>query len=107
MGRTMEQTNAAKGEPASQGDACHAQADEDCELVVDVAVDGLECEQQEDFESHQRESGCGRAGCGGGTAAMLAPGDEGQQRGGEDEENEECAEDPGERNLRGGAEPAG
>src|SRR5208337_4243461 len=94
MGRAGERTNAAQGEPASEGDACHAEADEDCE-------------QEEDFEGDEREAGCGGAGRGGGTGAMLAPGNEGQQRGGEGEENEERAEDVGEGNLCGGAKPAG
>jgi hypothetical protein len=50
-------TNAADAQPTSAGNACHAQADEDRELVVNVTVDGLECQQQENLQRHQGEAG--------------------------------------------------
>ncbi len=75
MGRAGERTNAAQGEPASEGDACHGEADEDCELVVDVAVDGLEGEEKKDFKGDEREAGCGGAGRGGGTGGVKTTAD--------------------------------
>ena len=42
-------TNAAQAKPASQGNAGHAQSNQNGELVVDVTVDGLEGKQQKDF----------------------------------------------------------
>ena len=121
MGRAGVQTNAAQGEPASEGDACHGEADEDGELVVDVAVDGLEGEEEEDFEGDEREAGCGGAGGGGGTGAMettadsslttprlkKTPGAPCAQNDSRYQDDEERGEDAGEGNLGGGAEEAG
>ena len=113
--------DAAEGKPASESDACHGEADEDCELVIDVAVDGLEGEEEEDFEGDEREAGCGRVGGGGGTGGVettadsslttprlkKTPGAPCAQNDSRYQDDEERGEDAGERDLRGGAEQAG
>src|ERR1017187_5941899 len=44
--------SAADTQPTSEGNACHAQANEDRELVVYVTIDGLECQQQQNLQTH-------------------------------------------------------
>ena len=53
----MAGANTADAQPASEGNACHTHGNEDRELVVNVTVDGLESQQEENLQSHQRESG--------------------------------------------------
>ena len=43
---------AADAQPTSEGNACHAKANEDRELVVNIAIDGLERQQQQNLQSH-------------------------------------------------------
>src|ERR1017187_2219638 len=44
--------SAADTQPTSEGNACHTQTNEDCELVVNITIDGLECQQQQNLQSH-------------------------------------------------------
>src|ERR1022692_327961 len=74
VGWTIAGTNAADAQPASEGNACHAHRDEDCELVVNVTVDGLKCQQQENLQSHQCESCRSHTVRCGGAGAFLASG---------------------------------
>jgi len=64
----IARTNLVDTQPTSKSNASHGHGDEDCELMVNVAVDSLECQQQENLESHQREPGGrhaeGRSGAG-------------------------------------------
>jgi len=72
--------NAAHGKPASHGNAGHAQCNQNGELVIDVTVDGLEGEQQKDFERHQRESRRGHAIGGCHAGALLTSGQKSEKR---------------------------
>jgi len=106
-GWTVTRTNAAYAQPTSGGNACHAHGDQDRELVVNVAVDGLKCEQQENLQSHQGEPSCGHAGRCGGTGAFLASTHKRQKRGRQQCDDKDRIDDLGKRDVRGGPEPAG
>jgi len=75
--------------------------------VVNVAVDGLECEQQEDLQRHQRESGRSHAACRGRRGASLASGHKRQKNRYKQCDDKDRIDDSGEGDVRGGAEPAG
>jgi len=75
--------------------------------VVNVAVDGLECEQQKDLQRHQRESGRSHATCRGRTGASLTREHKRQKNRYKQRENKDRIDDSGEGNVRRGAEPAG
>jgi len=107
VGWKIAGTNAADAQPTSEGNARHAHGDEDRELVVNVTVDGLECQQQENLQSHQCESGrshrarCGRPG------AFLAIGHKREKNRYKPCDNKDSINDAGESHVRSGPEPAG
>jgi len=105
-GWTIAGTNAPATQPATEGNARHAHGDQDGELVVHVTVDGLECQQQKNLQCHQGESGCCHAVRGGKTGAFLARGHKRQKNRHKQCDNEDRIDDPFERDVRSGPEPA-
>src|ERR1035437_5264595 len=102
----IARANAPDTEPTSEGNACHEQADENCKLVVHVAVNRLERKQKEDLQSHQSEA-CGqRAIHRGRTGAFLASGSKRCKRPRKRKDKQDRAEKEAERDVRRGAEPA-
>src|ERR1035437_6650973 len=63
VGDSIVQADAANTQPTSERNTCHAQADQNCELMVDVAIDGLECKEQNDLQHHQCEASCSHTTC--------------------------------------------
>jgi len=107
VGWAIARTNAADAQPTSEGNACHAHGDEDRELVVNVTVDGLECEQQKNLQSHQGESGRARAARCGRTGTFLASGHKRQKHRCQQCNDKDHIDDTRERDVRCGPEPAG
>src|SRR5208283_983665 len=54
-------TDLTNTQPAPDGNPGHEHGDEDSELVVNIAIDGLKQQQEENLQSHQREAGCSYA----------------------------------------------
>jgi len=59
---------------APQGHAQHEACNDDRELLVDVAINGLKCQQKQHFQADQSESHCGDTKTGAGSRAILRGG---------------------------------
>jgi len=99
--------DSANAQPSPESDARHKHGDQNCELMVHVAVDRLECQQQKDLESHQGETGCRHTEGRGSTRGSLATGQICQKNRQQQQNGEGVYDNARESDVRRGLEPVG